>query len=284
MKTVSEQIKTTQNIKKGTERVQYNKPNRLPKTHQDYWKSRVHNRKYKDSSGIEKTVPELTVRIKHQRKDEYFKLGTSHRLHASIKARKIYIHLMANGWDATLAKYKPKAMSPAKTTVGAFINEVEQKASISPKTLNNYVVAFRGIVSGIEGIDLGNTKYDYKSGGRDKWLKKIHAVKLSKLTPAKVQKWKIAFIKQAGSDPIKIRQAKVSSNSLIRCARSLFSRKNVLPYLENVELPTLAFFNNGYVISRVRSKRYLFAFTYNRFALINTPSVLTVQTSFLKSF
>src|SRR5207253_186340 len=41
--------------------------------------------------------------------------------------------------------------------------------------------------------------------------------------PDEVQKWKLRFLRRAGSDPVKQRAARVSVNSLMRQAKSLFS-------------------------------------------------------------
>jgi hypothetical protein len=46
--------------------------------------------------------------------------------------------------------------------------------------------------------ELGLTKFDYRSGGRDKWLARIHGIELSQITPAKIQDWKQSFLAAAG--------------------------------------------------------------------------------------
>ena len=51
--------------------------------------------------------------------------------------------------------------------------------------------------------------------GGEKWLARIHAVKWKDLTPNKIQKWKVAFVARAGTDPTKRRVAQISVNSLI---------------------------------------------------------------------
>jgi integrase len=105
------------------------------------------------------------------------------------------------------------------------MDEVKRKADGNPKTIEGYCKSFRTIVADICGIDEGSAKFDYRTGGRQKWLEKIHVVKLGSITPAKVQEWKRAFLSQAGSNAIALRRARVSVNSLIRQAKSLFSPK-----------------------------------------------------------
>src|SRR5207253_1690764 len=80
------------------------------------------------------------------------------------RAKEIYLSLQANGWDATLAKFKPKAGSAGKTaaTIGEFVEEVKEAASARPKTIESYFQALRTIVADICGIDGGKSKYDYR--------------------------------------------------------------------------------------------------------------------------
>ena len=56
--------------------------------------------------------------------------------------------------------------------------------------MSDYARAFRKIVSDIFGIDGGNAKYDYRTGGREAWLNKVNRIKLSQITPEKIQKWR----------------------------------------------------------------------------------------------
>jgi hypothetical protein len=90
-------------------------------------------------------------------------------------------------------------------------------------TLEEYFSAFRLIVAESFGIDGTKQKYDYRAGGRSRWLERVEQVRLDALTPDRVQRWKVAFLKRAGTDPVKVRSARTSVNSLLRKARSLFS-------------------------------------------------------------
>jgi hypothetical protein len=56
-------------------------------------------------------------------------------------------------------------------------------------------------------------------------LEKVHAIKLGKITPAKIQEWKHSFLAAAGNDPLALRKARISVNTFLRRSRSLFSRK-----------------------------------------------------------
>jgi integrase len=122
-------------------------------------------------------------------------------------------------------------------TVGEFLERVKQSADISPVTLESYAKSFRMIVADSLEIEGDNARFDYRTGGHAQWLGKIHAVKLAKVTPEKVQRWKKRYLAKAKPDPVSQRRARVSVNSFLRQARSLFSEKKVLPHLGGIELP-----------------------------------------------
>ena len=67
---------------------------------------------------------------------------------------------------------------------------------------------------------------------------KVEAVKLSTLTPVKVQDWKRRFIARAGVDPARQRAARISFNSYVRQAKSLFAPE-LVKHLYAVQLPDL---------------------------------------------
>jgi hypothetical protein len=64
-----------------------------------------------------------------------FSLGTANRAAAAARARDIYLHLAANGWETTLAKFKPKSSPSAVRilTVGDFIRASDQPKSVNKK-------------------------------------------------------------------------------------------------------------------------------------------------------
>jgi hypothetical protein len=106
-----------------------------------------------------------------------------------------------------------------------------------PVTLESYAKSFRKIVADSMGIESDKTRFDYKGGGHAQWLARVHGIKLRALTPERVQRWKKSFLAKAKADPVSQRRAKVSVNSFLRQARSLFSQRNVLSHLGGIELP-----------------------------------------------
>jgi hypothetical protein len=130
MKGKRKQEETVEDIENRTETGQSIavKKSSLPKTHQGYWGSRLRKRSYPAPNGknlIE--IPVWQVRLFHAGRENWFNLGTANQTVAAIKARDIYVFLKANGWEATLAKFKPESdvVPRLNVTVGEFLTAVK---------------------------------------------------------------------------------------------------------------------------------------------------------------
>jgi hypothetical protein len=194
------------------------------KTDLRYWQTAVFQPRY-TRNGVARRLSEWAIKIQHLGRRETFPLGTANRTAAAAKAKRIYLTLKASGWETALTEFKPKSRKPSQTatTVGDFLAQVIATATAQPKTIQSYCRAFRKIVADIFDIDGGKAKYDYRTGGRTAWLAKINKINLSDITPDQIQKWKVRFLRRAGSNPAKERVARISVNSLMRQAKSLFS-------------------------------------------------------------
>lgn len=174
-------------------------------------------------------------------------LGTPNRASAAVKARDIYLSLAASGWQATSAKFKPDmVVSGDGCTVGEFLEQVNVVSSLKPVTFGIYVRKFRSLCAEASGIEGGAAKHDYVNGGHKTWLAKVHAVRLDKLTPEKVNEWKVRKLTVASSNPLRLKHAQVTVRSILLSSKALFAariRKHLtlrlpspLPF-EDVELP-----------------------------------------------
>lgn len=194
---------------------------RLPPTHKDYWKPRLEHRSYtRDGEMVE--LAEYSVRFQHLGQRASFPMGSSDADSAAASARDIYIFLKANGWDATLAKFKPKAATKDVLTVGDYLKTVRETGKLRLRTFLNYENCFRSILANVFGIKNTAAKYDYRSGGNQKWRERIDSIRLAKLTPEAVERWMKKFVVNAGSSPNAVASAKRTANSYVRCARALF--------------------------------------------------------------
>jgi integrase len=216
----SKQIRSRVNTKSGQEVAKRN----FGKTDARYWHEVIFKPSYtKDGKTLR--VEHWAARIQWLGKRESFNLKTSNKAAAAAKASDVYKMLVGAGWDATLAKFKPDVARKSVSTVGDFLTELRGHWSGKPKTFEDYCRSFRTILSQIFGIKGGREKFDYVSGGRNEWLAKINHIKLADVTPDKINKWRIAFVRKAGGNPVKERRAKITCNSLIRQAKSLFASK-----------------------------------------------------------
>jgi integrase len=210
------------------------------KTDLRYWQQAIFRKGY-SVDGERRQTNEFYARMQHQGRREFFVLGTPNKAAAAARARDIYLSLVARGWEATLTRYK-RAGADARferriepCTVGEFLDALFRTAS-NHQTIESYAKRFRQIVSEMFNLSEGEQKYDYHRGGVGKWLAKVHGVKLAEVTPARVEEWKRSFLAKAGSDPLALRRARISVNSMLRQARSLFSQKR-LRYLQ-LSLPS----------------------------------------------
>jgi integrase len=194
-----------------------------------YWQRAVFRQSY-TRNGQSFLTKAWAMKVAYEGRRETFPLGTPNKAAAAAKARDIYLFLAANGWEAALARYKKtkritgERSTERAVTVGEFLDAVFT-VSTNRSTIEGYAIAFRKIVADLFGFSGDPAKFDYRSGGRNQWLGKVHSVELSKITPAKIQEWKQSFLVAAGHDPLALRKARISVNTLLRRSRSLFSRK-----------------------------------------------------------
>jgi integrase len=138
------------------------------------------------------------------------------------------MELRTLGWAATLKKRKPEAETKSVANVGDFIEAVRSQFVGQSRTVEDYCRHFRRLVADVMGIERPQKdKYDYFTGGRLGWIRKVNAVPLANITPQKIQAWRVAYLEAAGDDLEKRRSAQNSVSSILRQARSLFAPKRL---------------------------------------------------------
>ena len=229
-----------------------------PRSDIRYWQGAVFQRVRK-RKGLKEQSKHFSYAPWHDGVRKEFNLLTANRAVAARKAREIFEYLKVNGWEQTLRKFKsPSAqITPGEIrTVGEFISAAQATAAAN-RTTAEYIRRFRKIVADISGLDGERSKYDWRKKGRKEWVKKIDAVELRTLTPALIQAWRIGYLNKAGKSPATQRAAKISVNSTLRQARSLFSPKRLafIPLPENFSSPF-----SGIKLEPRQSMRYRSAF------------------------
>jgi integrase len=214
----------------------------LSKTHVDFWKRRLRKPRF-TRNGIREQSANWSATFQFAGVRREWSLGTPNKEAAAQKARDIYLWLVARGWDATIAQYRPRGASTTgpmevnAVTVGEFLAEAKARADCDPATVEFYAKALRKIVSDIKGFRATPERFDPRHG-RGEWLARVHAVPLSEITPGEVQGWKRAFVARAqGQGPLKERSARTSVNSFLAQARSLFSPKHTRHFSFPVSSP-----------------------------------------------
>lgn len=239
---------TVRNIQGGPEVAQSGpeKIRRVGKSHVDYWTPRLTKRSY-EWEGKTVEIPEWQIRVAHLGRREWFNTGTANKAAAAEKARKIYLSLISKGWHPTLAEFKPDMqVSKDGCTIGEFLDQVKAVSGLKPVTYEIYSKKFRSLVAGVFGIDGGKSKHDYVRSGHKAWLDRVSAIKLDRLTPEKINDWKVRQLKAASKNPLQLKRASVTTRSILLSSKALFStdiRKHLtlrlpapLPF-EGVTLP-----------------------------------------------
>jgi len=196
---------------------------RLPKTHEDYWKARLRRRAFENADGAITETPEWQVQLYRGGRQRWVHLGTANKIKAAKLARDIWLKLKTQGWDAV----KPAHERIVDATIGEFLDTVRAEADLRPATFEIYAKKLRRLVAGVCRIDGGRSKHDHHGNGYKEWLARITAVKLARLTPEAVQRWKTRYIADAGTNPLRERRARRTIASVLRCAKALFADRIV---------------------------------------------------------
>jgi hypothetical protein len=217
-----------------------NASNNFAKTDLRYWEKRVTfqlpaSRTY-------------SVHIQHGKHRRWVNLGTANKEQAAILARKFYEDIRSLGWAEVLRRRKaPKEAKKVNVTLGQFVSAVTKKALIHPKTIESYASALRKIASDIRGIT--------HNGKRSGWRERVDAIKLDTLTAQAIEAWRADFIKHGSTNPLKERSARVSANSTIGRARSLFGTEVISRVRDVIEIPNPVPFA-GVKVQRVHVTHY----------------------------
>ena len=220
---------------------------KFPKTDVRYWEGKV-----AFQTAASRTY---SVQLQHAKHRSWINLGTPNKAQAAVEARKLYQELRANGWEETLRRRRPLNVQhkKVKATIGEYIGAVKAKSAIYSKTVEGYAQALRKIAADIYG--LADTPEKKSPTHRQAWRERVDSIKLRTLTPEKIEVWRVDFIKRKGTDPLKEKSARVSANSFIRRARSLFGADVIARVRDLVELPEPVPFA-GVKVEKVRVPRY----------------------------
>lgn len=225
------------------------------KTHADYWLKKVFHPKYRTDGGMRETGT-FSVKIQFSGRRELFPLNTANRPEAARKSKRIWASLVANGWDKTLAEHKPQAtyIPPVFVTVGDYLDYLASKHFYTPEALyRNQTKFFTALSSMFENDGLGS-RFRARRARLEKANEKLRAIRLSDLTPRRVEEWKNSYLASRSGNPVREIRAKHTLDSYIRASKAMFGvkiRKRLGDF--GVVIPDPVPFANTTTVTRGRS-------------------------------
>ena len=207
----------------------------LAKSHQKYWEDRLKHRSFTRTSGEKYESAEYSVRISIGGKPEWFNLESANKNTAAAKARDIWIFSRSHTRDEVLQAFKQKTDAPETTikhpTVGDLIRELGALNLIKPRTLATYSRKFRSVAAEATGLN-SKKRHNNPGNGLNQWKERVDAIRLESITPAKIMAWRSKRLSKA-TDPSARQAATVTTTSLLRNAKALFSHK----YTQHLPFP-----------------------------------------------
>lgn len=195
-----------------------------------FWASRIF--KAKNDRGEES--PNYSMRVAFKGKRLSFTLRTANKDMAARLAAGIYNDLLGLGVDATLAKHCPREQKgEAVATIAEYIAAAKAVMDVRPASFAGYATSLLRIAGDI--LDKKRSRRA-KVAAKNATKDEIGKASLEILTPNAVQAWRLAFVAKAGRNAKLARVARISSNSFIRNAKSLFSPK-VVKFLSTLRIP-----------------------------------------------
>jgi len=210
----SGQIETGRNGKSGKQVANQNRGG-AGKNSANYWKAKI----FKPVNDRGEQSPHFSMKIQFRGERKSFTLGTSNQEAAAARAARIYGDLLALGVEGALAKHRPTKREDV-STLGAWIEAARLVFDKSQTTFDAYARAARNIAADILKVERTKKRFGRKGGT---FRQQADLTPVSIFTERAVQEWKIRYVKdRGGSNPARQRAARISCNSALRMARSLF--------------------------------------------------------------
>jgi integrase len=199
----------------------------------NYWKVRI----FKPVNDRGDASPHYAMKIQFKGKRVAFSLGTSNQEAAAAGAAGIYGDLLTLGVEGALAKHRPKKAEDV-STLGAWIEAARLVFDKSPTTFDAYARAARNIAADILKVKRTAKRFGRKGGT---FRKQADQTPVSIFTDRAVQEWKIRYVKErGGNNPARQRAARISCNSALRMARSLF-QESIAKHLPALDMEARPF-------------------------------------------
>jgi integrase len=238
------------------------------KTDQRYWIDRVELRSRSQfKSGSQET--DYSVQMQFGGRRQRIALRTPNKTEASRRAASFYRALLSGGWQhafdthefAKPTQQRIREESPrdetkaekGEVTLGTFIKVYEEVTSARPASVLSYVKSIRKIFGDI-AIVSKKGKFRSSTKGYNAWRKQVDGLPMSLVNADRVNAWKKNAV-GATENEMERRSRTITANSLIRNAKSLFSRKTLPLLRTRLDLPMPLPFE-GVLLDKQPSSRY----------------------------
>jgi len=159
---------------------------------------------------------------------------TGNKEAAAKIAAGIYNDILTMGLDLAVQKHRGSGKAEGIATVGEWIEAAGKVFDGGAATFAGYARSLRLIAAEISRVKKTTNRYSRRGGN---YRKAADSFTLDLLTPEAVQSWRIAYVQKRGAgNPARERAARISCNSLVRQARSLFSAK-IRRFIPTLRLP-----------------------------------------------
>jgi integrase len=192
-----------------------------------YWRSRI----FRPVNARGEASPHYSMRLQMRGQRMSFTLGTGNAEAAARKAANVYTDFLTLGVEGALAKYRPQKGEDI-ATIGEYLRAAHGVMDVRPATFHAYARHLCRLAGDIVKIKRRSVRKTKLKARRQE----VEAQSLLIFTPEAVQEWRLSFLAKAGRDARKARAARISANSIIRQARSLFAPK-VVKFLKTLRLP-----------------------------------------------
>ena len=186
-----------------------------------YWASRI----FRPVNDRGEASPHYSMKVQFRGRRMAFTLGTGNKDAAARRAAGIYTDLLTLGVEATLARHRAQSRGeiPSKVaTIGEWIEAARGVSASNATTFAQYAASLRLIAGQILSVKKTKKRFGPGKGGARAYRAGIDAQSLEILSEQAVQRWRLAYVAQAGN-PAQERSRMTSANSIIRQARALFA-------------------------------------------------------------
>ena len=200
-----------------------------------YWASRI----FRPVNASGAASPHYSMKVQFRGRRMAFTLGTGNKDAAARRAAGIYTDLLTLGVEATLSKHRAQSRGeiPSKVaTIGEWIEAARGVSASNATSFAQYAASLRLIAGQILSVNKTKKRFGPGPGGARAYRAGIDAQSLEILSEQAVQRWRLAYVAQAGN-PAQERSRMTSANSTILQARSLFANK-IVRFLPDTRLPS----------------------------------------------